>query len=244
MGFGYLLIGYLITFVLYMTVNGLGFGGLALLLGYAMMFMGLSELNRYHSAFFWAKWILLPAFPIALYDLAHSFADQFLWNSSVFGATIASVIDWIQFFVLITFNIAMLYGIRMISQSVGIGHMATAATRNSFFVALYAVLYLIGNLPITTLGSAKPYLGLAVSFANLIWVVLNLILLLACNKNICRAGDEDVAPKRSRFAWVNRIGDAYDRNRQKAIDNTTREAEEILRRRRDRREAKKQKKKK
>jgi len=244
MGFGYLLIGYLITFILYMTFNGLGFGGLALLLGYALMFMGLSELNRYHRAFVWAKWILLPAFPIALYDLAQSLAAQFLWDSPIFSEAVATVVDWINFFILITFNLAMLSGIRMISQSVGIGHMATAAMRNSCFVGFYALLYIVGNIPLAALDSVRAYLGLAVTLCNLVWIALNLILLLACNKNICRAGEEDVPPKRSRFAWVNRIGDAYERNRQKAIDNTTREAEEVLRRRRERREAKKHKKKK
>ena len=44
MGFGYLLLGYLVTFVLYLTVQGLGFGGIALLLGYGVMLLGLSEL--------------------------------------------------------------------------------------------------------------------------------------------------------------------------------------------------------
>lgn len=244
MGFGYLLIGYLITFVLYMTFNGLGFGGLALLLGYALMFMGLSELNRYNRAFVWAKWVLVPAFPIALYDLAQSLADQFLWSSPIFASPVAGVVEWVNFLILITFNIAMLYGIRMIAQSVGIGHMATAALRNSVFVGFYALIYLVGNMPLSAMESARPYLGLAVTLTNLLWVVFNLILLLACNKNICRAGEEDVPPKRSRFAWVNRMGDAYERNRQKAIDNTTREAEEALRRRRERREAKKHKKKK
>lgn len=244
MGFGYLLIGYLVTFILYMTFNGLGFGGLALLLGYALMFMGLSELNRYHRAFFWAKWSLVPAFPIALYDLAHALADQLLWSSPLFAPSVSGAVGWVNFLILITFNLAMLHGIRMIARSVGIEHMATAATRNSFFVGLYALLYLVGNMPISALEPAKNYLGLAVTLTNLLWIALNLLLLLACNKNICRAGEEDVPPKRSRFAWVNRIGDAYDRNRQRAIDNTTREAEEVLRRRRERREAKKHKKKK
>jgi hypothetical protein len=244
MGFGYLLIGYLITFVLYLTVNGLGFGGLALLLGYAMMFAGLSELNRYHHAFSFAKWILIPAFPLAIYDLAQSLSEQLLWNLPLFGASVAGVIEWISFFVLITFNLAMLFGIRMISQSVGIMHMATAATRNSFVVGIYALFYIVGSMPVRALDAARPYVAIIVTLCNLLWIILNLLLLLSCNKNICRAGDEEQPAKPSRFAWINRIGDAYERNRQKAIDNTTKEAEAVLRRRRERREAKRNKKKK
>lgn len=244
MGFGYLLIGYLVTFVLYLTVNALGFGGLALLLGYALMFMGLSELSRYHRSFSYAKWILVPAFPIALYELVAALAEQLLWNAPIFAEPIAGVIEWINFFILVTFNLAMLLGIRMIAQDVGLSHIATAGVRNSFFVGIYALLYIVGNLPVAAIDAARPYLSVAVTFCNLLWVLLNLFLLLSCNKNICRAGDEDQPAKPSRFAWINRIGNAYERNRQKAIDNTTREAEEVLRRRRARREAKKNKKKK
>jgi len=243
MGFGYLLIGYLITFVLYMTVNGLGFGGLALLLGYGLMFYALGELCRYHRAFLYAKWLLVPCFPLALYDLLGTLDEMLLWGLPIYGSAVTNVTDWLTFLLLIAFNLAMLYGIRMIATDVGIGHMATTAMRNSFFVGLYAILYLFVRLPIAALDGARPYLGIALMLCNLMWIFFNLLLLLSCNKNICRAGDEDQPAKPSRFAWVNRIGDAYERNRQKAIDNTTREAEAVLRRRKERRESKKKKKK-
>ena len=243
MGFGYLLIGYLITFVLYMTVNGLGFGGLALLLGYGMMFYALQELCRYHRSFAYAKWILLPCFPLAGYDLFGSLDELLLWRLPIFSATVTNVTDWITFLLLIAFNLAMLFGIRMIATEVGLGHMATASIRNSFFVGLYAVLYLFVKLPLAGLDGVRAYFGMALMLCNLMWVFFNLLLLLACNKNICRVGDEDQPAKPSRFGWVNRIGDAYERNRQRSIENTTREAEAVLRRRQERRESKKRKKK-
>jgi len=44
-----------------------------------------------------------------------------------------------------------------------------------------------------------------------VFIISDLILLLQCAKNICAEGDEEVAPRPSRFGWINRIGDAYNR---------------------------------
>lgn len=72
---------------------------------------------------------------------------------------------------------------------------------------------------------------------QLVWIFCNLFLIVTCAKDICPAGDEEVAPKRYRFEWLNRIGDAYERNRQRSIERTTKEAEEALRRRQEKRQA-------
>ena len=65
MGFGYLLIGYLITFVLYSFFSALGIGGFALLCGVGIMLLGLGTLCRYHAPFSYAKWILYPMLALA-----------------------------------------------------------------------------------------------------------------------------------------------------------------------------------
>ena len=244
MGFGYLLIGYLITFVLHITVSGLGFGGASLLAGCGLMLMGLCELNRYHKSFWYAKCLLFPLLAVSLFEIANALDELFLWNLPLFGAAADGAITWITFLLLILFNLSMLMGIRMLSQELGIMHMATAAIRNSIFVGLYAVLYLIANMPLDMIQSVSSYLVLPVVLTNIVWVFCNLVLLLSCNKNICRAGDEEQPAKPSRIGIVNRMNEAYERNRQKAIDNTTREAEEVLRRRKEKREQKKKKKKK
>ena len=72
-----------------------------------------------------------------------------------------------------------------------------------------------------------------------VYMVLNLLLLANCAKDICPAGEEDQPFKRSRFALVNKIGDAYERNQQRAVERTMRETEERLRRRQESRNQKK-----
>lgn len=243
MGFGYLFIGYLITFVLYITVNSLGFGGVALLLGYGVMFYALNTLTLYHRAFTYAKWVQLPLAVTALYSLIASLSELFLLHLPIVTPTITYVTEWITFLLMVFFNVALLYGIRMLAREVGLVHIAVKAVRNSVFVGLYAVLMLIAKLPILPEG-ARSYLTLPIVMLDVVWVVLNLLLLVSCAKNICPAGDEEQQPKRSRFEWINRIGDTYERNRQRAIDSTTQEAEEVLRRRQEKRNQKNHSKKK
>ncbi len=244
MGFGYLLFGYLITFVLYITVSNLGFGGLALLLGYGLMLLGLWELNRYHRAFAYAKWLLFPLLLTAVYELFRSLDALFLWKFAFFGTAVENVFSWLQFLLLILFNLALLYGIRMISRDLGILHMVTAAIRNSIFVGIYAVLYLVAHFPIQPIQQIQGYFTLPVVLSNVVWIVCNLVLLVACNKNICRAEDEAQPPKPSRFGFLNRLNESYERNRQRSVETTTRDAESFLRKRQEKREQKNRKKKK
>lgn len=239
MGFGYLLLGYLTTFVLQLVAANLGFGGLAYLAGFLLMLWGLWSLNRYHSAFAYAKWLTIPLIATAVYDTLSDFDELFMWGMSFLGERVNGVVGWLMFLLLMAFNLALLYGIRMISKDLDLLQMTAAAVRNSFFVALYAVLYLIGNMPLSFLNSARVYLAVPVVLSNLIWLFLNLFLLISCNKNICRAGDEDQPTKPSRIGFLNRMNEIYEQNRQKAIDNTTREAEEALRKRKEKRDRKK-----
>ncbi len=241
MGFGYLLIGYLITFVIKVTVSSLGFGGLALLVGYGVMLYGLSQLRLYHRAFVWSEWILLPLMLTAVYDQLKSLCDLFLWELPLINAVTNSIFEWVTFALVIVFHFALLYAIRMIAGDVGLLHIATKAIRNMILMGLYAVLMVVYYL---SGGEVTKYLLLSVNLFKVVWVICNLLLLLSCNKNICRAGDEDQPAKRSRFEWINRVGDTYEKNRQKAIDNTRREAEEVLRRRQEARRSKNSQRKK
>ena len=75
-------------------------------------------------------------------------------------------------------------------------------------------------------------------------VFLNLLLLISCNKNICAAGDEDQPPRKSRFEFINRMSETYNKTHQKNIDNAKRDAEEFVRRRREKKEQKRNKQKK
>ena len=237
MGFGYLLLGYLISFLIYLTVQALGVGSLALLAGYLLMLYGLATLCKYHNAFNIAKWLLIPMLLGGLYLLMADVSNLFLLDLPFISGGIREIADWILFVVGIVYQCALLYGIRMICDSVGVKKLSVAAMRNSIIIAIYALLYISQHL--TMQNSVKVYVVTFTNFFNLAWILCNLVLLLGCTKNICRAGDEEITPRRSRFEWVNRMGDAYDRAHQKMNEQARADGEAFMRKRQEKKKKRK-----
>ena len=239
MGFGYLLLGYLITFVIYLTVQALGIGSLATLLGYAMMCYGLFSLNRYHNAFAIAKWTAVVRLCLVPYAVLTDASSLFLFNLPILGGVWESVVQWIGFCVEIVFLLAMLYAVRMLADSIELKKLSNAALRNTLFVGAYAILYLVWNLPFAEL--IRPYLTFSVQLMNLAVIFFNILLLLQCTKSICREGDEEVTPKRSRFEWINRMGEAYEKAHTKLNEQAKADGEAFMRRREEKKKNKKKK---
>ena len=241
MGFGYLAIGYLVTFILFIPAYGLGVGGLALLIGYGIMFLGLSRLLTFHRAFALAKWIQIPLIVTALYASVHSLATLFGWDISLFdNETVNTVMEWCEFALQVFFNLAVLHGIREIAKEVELPRISSAALRNMIFVCGYAILYIIGKIPMEAMG----YLSLSITIVKLVWILCNLFLMITCAKDICSADDAEQEPKRYRWELLNRIGDAYERNRTNALNKVRDETEERLRKKQEARNQKKIKHKK
>ncbi len=244
MGFGYLFLGYLFTFVLYMTLNAIQLGAVAHLIGYGLMLYALRELNRYQTAFAWAKWLQIPLLVTAFYSLVASLSERFAWGLPFVNAVTNTVYEWGSFLLIMLFHLALLYAIRMLAGEVGLVHIATKAIRNMILILLYAVVWIFARLPISWVQANERYFALSLLLMSLVWTVCNLLLFLSCAKNICPAGDEDQPARPSRFAWINRLQEAYGRTRQKSIENTTEQVEAYLRHRKEKKERKKQKRKK
>ncbi len=239
MGFGYLLLGYLITFVIYLTVQALNVGSLATLLGYALMCYGLFSLNRYDSAFTIAKWMAVARLCLVPYAVLTDASSLFLFDLPILGGVWEAAVRWIGFCVEIILLFAMLYGIRMLADSIELKKLSGAALRNTLFVGAYALLYLVWNLPFAE--GIRPYLTFSVQLMNLAVIFVNVLLLLQCTKNICREGDEEVTPKRSRFEWINRMGDAYEKAHTKLNEQAKADGEAFMRQRVEKKKNKKKK---
>ena len=78
MGFGYLLLGYIVTYVIYITASSVGIGSLALLVGSALMFWAFCSLRNFNTAFDAAKWLTIPIFVLGLFRLWQDVAGAWL----------------------------------------------------------------------------------------------------------------------------------------------------------------------
>ena len=219
MGFGYLLLGYLVTYVIYITASSVGFGSLALLAGSALMFWALCSLRRFSVAFEPAKWLTLPIFVLGLCRLWQDIAKAwFVWEGTA-AEVLLTVVTWTSFVTTLLFHFAMLYAIRVLSLEVGLNKLSSHAMYNTLAVGIWGALFLLCNMP--AIGEkVLPYLSISMGLFNLVYLISNAVLLLRCAKNICAEGDEEVAPKPSRFEWINRIGASYEQTMNKLKENS------------------------
>lgn len=225
MGFGHLLLGYLITYIISITAGSMGVGSLALFGGAALMFSGLRGLCRFNLSFIPAKWLTLPIFALGLCRLWQDATVWFAWQNSIAGG-LTTIISWASFATTLLFHFAMLYAIRVLALEVGLKKLASHAMYNTIGVGIWGALFLLCNMP--SIGEAVlPYLNFSMGLFNLIYLISDAILLLRCAKNICAEGDEEVAPKPSRFAFINRMSESYSQTMDKFRANSRADGEAI-----------------
>ena len=219
MGFGYLLLGYLITYVISITAGSIGIGSLALLGGAALMFLGLRGLCRFNTSFISAKWLTVGVFALGLCRLWQDIAKAwFVWEGKT-ADTMTIVVTWASFAITLFFHFAMLYAIRVLALEVELGKLASHAMYNTLAVGIWGALFLLCNMP--AIGEAVlPYLSFSMGLFNLTYLISNIVLLLRCAKNICAEGDEEVPLKPSRFAWIDRISASYSKTMDKLKQNS------------------------
>ena len=242
MGFGYLFFGYLIAFLLSLTAEALGFGSLAMLLGLALMFLGLSRLRKYQAAFAFSLWMLLPMLLVTLYGLVAEISSVFLLGIPFTGGLVREIVSWVEIGLSVLFQCVLLYAIRMLADGIELKRISRAALRNTLFVGIYALLMIARNIS-TLSAELVGYLNLFANVFQLIWIVCILWLLVNCMKCIGAAGEESEEDSRSRVGWINRINDAYERTHSRLNEQARADGEEFMRRRREKKSNKSKKKK-
>ena len=183
------------------------------------MFWALCSLRRFCIAFDAAKWFTLPIFALGLCRLWQDIAKAwFVWEGTA-ADLLLTIVTWTSFAITLLFHFALLYAIRVLSLEVGLNKLSSHAMYNTLAVGIWGALFLLCNMPATG-EKVLPYLSFSMGLFNLVYLVSNVVLLLRCAKNICAEGDEEVASKPSRFAWINRMRDSYDKTMDKLKENS------------------------
>ena len=244
MGFGYLFLGYLCTFLLKVTadIQPLGAGALAVLLGIMLMAAGIRKLSEYESSF------RLSFFPLGLlliencYRLIGMVGAWIGAKPEWMTATVDSAVSWVEFVLILAVHAALFWAIARLALAVDLRKTANAAIRNFVFVGLWGILYLVWALVPMPQEWKNAFFRIQV-IVNLLVILFNLALLLSCMKNIAPEEDED-EPHRYRWNFLNRVGDRFFSEHERAAEKKQKETEDFLRRRRERKEEKKKEKKK
>ncbi len=239
MGFGPLLIGYFITFIVTLGLGNYIFAGM--LIGGFIMFLGISELRKYAPTFLYAIIANVVLILCSFYEAAAYIDDAFLLGLGLCEGTVSSIFAWIELAIYLIFNIAMLYGIADLSRRVDYPETRQKAYRNMVFVAMYNVFYLVINIPNTIFANDIGFFMTLLMILQLIYTIINLALIFKCYAMICPEGEEDMPRKPSRFDFVNKMRQKQDEREQAAIESTKAYLEKKIEKRNQKKNSKKKK---
>ena len=217
MGFGILFVGYLITYL--MSLNPLG--PVFHILGYAVMALGLSRLNRYHTSFFYATVasiaLLISSLVGGILLLAGYLYDNLILSVCLYPPIVQAVLEILNAVLIFLFHALLLWSIRAMAHETELPKLGISAIRNFVFICLSYLINLTVRLPMWD-NEMKSYFNLAYVLLQLSWILLDLWLLYSCYAKICDENDGEMQRKASRFAFVNRFRDAFDQRENRAIE--------------------------
>ena len=241
MGFGPLLIGYFITYVVTLGLGNYVFAGM--LIGGFITFIGLSELRKYAPTFLYAIIANILLILCSIYEAAEYIDGAFLLGWSLDGGRISVVFAWVELVIYLIFNLTLLYGIADLSRRVEYPETREKAYRNMVFVVLYNLFYLVINLPNSIFSNDIAFFMTLLMILQLIYAFFNLALILRCYAMICPEGEEDMKRKPSRFEFVNKLREKQDEREQRAIESTKAYLEGKIEKRNKKKNSKNKKKK-
>ncbi len=242
MGFGLLLIGYAIYYLITVGIGNYLFAGM--LVGGFIMFLGLSELRKFSPVFIYAVIANLLLILCSFYETAAFFDDLFLLELGIASDTLLLIFDWIELVLNLIFNLALLYGIADLSRRVEYSPTRDKAYRNMVFVIIINAFELITLIPNSIFSSDRAFFLTLLLILRIFYVVLNLFLIFKCYAMICPEGEEEMTRKPSRFKFVNEMRAKQDEREQKAIESTKAYLEQKQKKRLEKQNSKKTKKKK
>lgn len=243
MGFGLLFIGYFLTMI-NSPIFGL-FGTLIRAGGCALMICAAVKLGKYNKAFdlTFIGAILMAAMSAVLIAIN---IDGLLYNSLItsdklFSDFAKTVVGYVEQGISFVFNSFLLWGILKISKETEVKKITVAAIRNYIFVCAYYLLYVISFLPFNGIRSAQSEFAVITWILYFVWIGLNLFLLFNCYATICDEDDLEMERKPSKFDFVNKFRDEFDKKSQKAREADMLYRQERRQKREDRRKGKKRK---
>ena len=209
MGFGYLLIGYIITFLF--SLSNVYF--FADIIGAILMMIGLSKLSSYGKNFLRAMQVdiafLILCFTRALLMMLRVISGEELL-ATVLTVGIVAVGLVLQFF--------LFAGIHFLSADVGLIKEPINAKRSIFLTFTYSFLHVlflfIGPRLSVTVGNI---LALCIFLYGLAAIVFNIALIHSCYCRICPLGQEHGERTKSKYEWLNRINEKADSIMDKAF---------------------------
>ena len=229
MGFGLLLIGYIIAYVAAIGFGPYMFAGT--LIGGFIMFLGLSELRRYAPTFVYAIIANTLLLICSFYGTLVWIETQFAFDLGVIATGLDGLFEWAEIVIDLMFNVSLLYGISDLSRRVDYPDTRVKAIRNMIFVGLFNLVQIIVAIPFDALNASRAALMMLLLILQIFYTVMNSALIFKCYAMICPEGEEDMKRKKSRFEFINKWNKMQDEREEQVEKQTKKYFEDKLRKR-------------
>ena len=213
MGYGLVLIGYLLTFFTSLTL----YGWMTRLLGYLVMAYGFYKLKDYFPSYKLSLFTLLAVFLVGLGEAGCEMAKMIGAHADAVDP-IKNIICYTRDGMLYVFHIFFLVSTCIAFGVVGMNERKVSAVTDLCAVTVGYVFYILSAFGVVEANVAF--------FVQLIWTVMVAVLILSCYMRICPEGDEDMPRRESRIPFINKFSEALEKREQEAIERTMRDIEE------------------
>ena len=213
MGYGLVLIGYLLTFFTSLTL----YGWMTRLLGYLVMAYGFYKLKDYFPSYKLSLFSLLAIFLVGLGEAGCEMAKM-VGAAAEAVDPIKNIICYTRDGMIFVFHIFFLVSTCIAFGVVGMNEKKVSAVTDMCAVTVGYVFYILSVLHIVEANLAF--------FVQLIWTVMVALLILSCYMRICPEGDEDMPRRESKIPFINKFSEALEKRENEAIERTKRDIEE------------------
>lgn len=194
MGFGFLLLGYLLFFT--MRADLIHADEIISFAGYILEFIALYKLGKYNKGFRWGKYVTAALLPVGFLILLNQVGVILQLNgipsflTALEGAY--KGLNIAKNCLLLLFHLTVLYGIAEMAQEVELPKLQIAALRNLIIMAVYYGLCIAFSVSDAPFGSFSVYFDMPMKLFELARILLCGICIFNCYRLICLPGDEDM----------------------------------------------------
>lgn len=231
MGFGILFVGYFVAYVM-------SFIFIPKLIGYVLMIWATAKLSQYDLAFKRCIFILGLLSVMSVYSFTGSIFEYFSLESAWFGVSVKSLIQTAEKAVSLIFHIFLMLAMRHIAIETELPKLAYKSVRNISIGMLSTAVYLLSNF-LPNSESTKT-IALAAFILELVWIVLNLMLMASYYRFICDESDRDMEVKSINIPIIGKMEEIMRKRDQNAFDS----GKDLVEKRRRKKETKKNNRKK
>ena len=192
MGFGLLLIGYFIAYIIPVWQQLV----FAMPPGYLVMLAALTLLAPYAKGFRLTRNVTFAALPVSIYYAVTGTAEWGLYTCPAWltGTVLSAAAEWYYFLFVLVFHVCLLRTLGTFTGEMGLPALRQMAWRNLLIVVIYQALFLLVSLLLPLFSDYGGLFVLPLTLLRFVFIFLDIYLFFRCYRLILPEGSDATVP--------------------------------------------------